>query len=168
MIASNTRFRAPWSVGLIVVSVFVTALFAGVVGAALLYPVPAAWLRWTLLILPLGLLALCALSAVRGYALENGVLWIHRPLWTIGLPLAGLRACAWDPKATRNSLRLLGNGGVFAFTGLFWNRRLGRYRMYATDLRRAVVLRFTDRTVVISPDRPEEFVRAVEAYRETR
>lgn len=164
---ASHHFAAPWSTGLVVVSVTVTLLFAGVAGAALFLPVPTAWLRWTLLILPPVLLAVCALGAVRGYTLERGMLWIHRPLRVTGLPLTGLRACTWDPEATRNSLRLFGNGGLYAFTGLFWNRRLGRYRMYATDLRRAVVLRFTDRTVVISPDRPEEFVRAVAAGIET-
>lgn len=161
----NTRldFAAPWSTALGVVTVTVTVLFAGVAVAAIVLPIQEQWLRWTMLILPPGLLVLCALGAVRGYTLETGALSIRRLVGVTRLPLAGLLACTWDPEATRNSLRLFGNGGVFAFTGLFWNRRLGRYRMYATDLRRTVVLRFADRTVVISPDRPEEFVRAVQA-----
>ena len=50
-------------------------------------------------------------------------------------------------------------------TGCFWNRKLGRYRAYVTDPKRAVVLRFDDRVVVVSPDCPAEFVAAVSKTR---
>ena len=36
--------------------------------------------------------------------------------------------------------------------------RLGRYRAWVTDPRRAVVLEFPDRTIVVSPGRPHLFV----------
>ena len=58
-------------------------------------------------------------------------------------------------------LRLFGNGGLFSYHGWFWNRRLGRYRLYATDPERAVVLRFARRTIVVSPGEPAAFVRAL-------
>jgi len=44
---------------------------------------------------------------------------------------------------------------------LFWNRRFGRYRMFATDSRRAVVLTFTRGVVIVTPEAPELFVTAV-------
>jgi hypothetical protein len=58
----------------------------------------------------------------------------------------------------RGSLRLLGNGGLFSFSGEFWNRRLGRYRALATDPSRAVVLRYPGRTIVITPHDPQQFI----------
>jgi hypothetical protein len=63
----------------------------------------------------------------------------------------------------KRSLRVAGNGGVFAWVGWFRNKRLGTYRAFVTDARRCVVLRLPKRPVVVSPDRPEEFVRAVES-----
>jgi hypothetical protein len=48
---------------------------------------------------------------------------------------------------------------MFSFSGLYWNRNLGHYRAFVTDLNHTVVLRFVTRTLVVSPDRPEEFVR---------
>ncbi len=67
------------------------------------------------------------------------------------------------PTAMAGSLRIAGNGGLFSFTGWFWSRRLGRYRAFVTDPARSVVLKFSDRTVVVSPDVPEEFVAALRA-----
>jgi hypothetical protein len=58
----------------------------------------------------------------------------------------------------------LGNGGFFAFTGYFRNKELGAYRAFMTDRRLAVVLRFPDRVIVVSPDRPEDFVSAISLY----
>lgn len=112
-------------------------------------------------VLPLVMLALCALCTVRGYELTANSPGVRRLLWTTRLPLAGLQSASADADALRSTLRLCGNGGIFSFSGLFWSRRLGRYRLFATDPARAVVLRLARRTVVISPDRPEEFLRSL-------
>jgi len=58
---------------------------------------------------------------------------------------------------------MLGNGGLFSFSGLFYSRRLGRYRLFATDPKRLVVMIMPRRTVVISPADPEAFLRAISA-----
>lgn len=52
------------------------------------------------------------------------------------------------------------NGGLFAFVGNFHTSDLGAYRAYVTDGMKAVVLKFTDKTIVVSPDEPEEFIAA--------
>ena len=66
-----------------------------------------------------------------------------------------------DPVALKGSIRLAGNGGLFAFCGWFRNSKLGVYRAFCTDLAHAVVLRFPDRTVVVTPDQPDKFVAAI-------
>ena len=43
-------------------------------------------------------------------------------------------------------------------------KSLGFYLAFITDRRRAVVLRFLDRVIVISQDRPEDFVKAIPQY----
>jgi len=58
----------------------------------------------------------------------------------------------------RGSLRLFGNGGLFAITGWFWNRKLGRYRAFATDPARAVVLRYATRRILLTPDDVQKFI----------
>jgi hypothetical protein len=58
----------------------------------------------------------------------------------------------------RGSLRTFGNGGAFSFTGFYYNKRLRSYRAYVTDPRRAVILRYANRRVVLSPASPADFV----------
>ena len=72
--------------------------------------------------------------------------------------MSGLKSAEVDTEAMSKSIRTFGNGGLFCFAGIFNNNRLGSYRAFATDPKRAVVLRFSDRTVVVTPDQPDDFV----------
>jgi hypothetical protein len=54
--------------------------------------------------------------------------------------------------------------GSFSFTGLYRSRELGLYRLFATDLSRAVVLLLPRRTVVVTPASPEAFVEHLERH----
>jgi hypothetical protein len=74
-----------------------------------------------------------------------------------GASLALVHSVAARP--ARRSLRTFGNGGAFSFTGFYYNKRLRSYRAYVTDPRRSVVLRYTNRRVVLSPAAPEDFVQ---------
>lgn len=114
---------------------------------------------------PIAVVLGCAAFTVRSYELEGPMLRIRRLWWTTPLDLSGLREVEHDPKAMRLSLRLWGNGGFFSVSGLFRNRTLGRYRAYVMDPKRAVVLRFADRVVVVSPDPPDRFVNVVREMR---
>ncbi len=149
-----TFHPAPWSRALKAISSLSTlALLVGQV---------ALWrsaLPGTISLAPLGLLAGAALFAVRGFAISPEALLIHRLGWTTRLPLAELRSARVQPDAMRRSLRLCGNGGLFAFSGLFRNASLGCYRAWVTDPHRSVVLHFARRTVVVSPADPEAFVQ---------
>lgn len=158
---SPLEFGAPWSGPLRTTSAAATLLFGAVTAFGLLWPGLPKLARPALGVLPPLMLVVGALGVVRGYTLEPGMLRVRRLFWETRLPLTGLRSCRWEPEAVRRALRLLGNGGLYAYWGLFWNRRLGLFRLYATDLDRAVVLRFDRRVVVVSPDRPEALVRAL-------
>jgi hypothetical protein len=62
----------------------------------------------------------------------------------------------------RGSAFLLANPGVLSLTGTFWNSQLKLYRAYAyafaTDPSRAVILRYPNRTIAITPHDPQHFV----------
>jgi hypothetical protein len=59
-------------------------------------------------------------------------------------------------------VRLWGNGGLFAATGIFWNPAYGVYRAYVTSARYQdyVLVETLTQKVLISPENPEDFVRA--------
>lgn len=146
----TVEFRAPWSRSLklgtgaalvILASVALVGVFTG----------PRQLAIWwaAMVVLPI-LIVLSALPfLVRGYTLGEHTLEIERLGWTTVLPLAGLEKASGDLELLRGSLRVFGNGGLFSITGWFWNRRVGFYRAYATDLSRAVFLKYKDRRPVL-------------------
>lgn len=153
------EFAAPWGRSLRRVTALTCTLMAAITLIGLLgWQSSSSLWRISMVILPIGI-ALGALPwMVRGYRLMPGALEVERLGWRTVIPLTGLRSVTGDAEALCGAWRLLGNGGLFAITGIFWSRRLRRFRVWATDPARAVVLRFADRTVVISPDDPVKFI----------
>jgi len=150
---------APWSTLLIVISSLSTVLCVGIAGVMFgsgSGPIP--WLA----LLPLGIVVGGVMFMIRGYVITAEALLVRRLGWTTRVPLDGLRSVRFEPDAMRWSIRTCGNGGLFSFTGWYRNKTLGAYRAFVTDPRRAVVLRFEKRTVVVSPGSPEAFVGELE------
>jgi len=58
------------------------------------------------------------------------------------------------------SLRLWGNGGLFAATGIFWNKKYGIFRAYVTtgDKSFLVLIETPDTKIIITPEKPNEFI----------
>jgi len=156
----RTSFGAPWAGQLKLMSALAAALLLAV-GVSLQYTSPrhppglpfpfAAIAIW-------GALLGAALFTVRGYHLTTSELLVQRLLWATRIPLQDLRGAWADPAAMKGSLRLFGNGGLFAISGVFKNGKLGRYRAFATEPKNSVVLKFAWRTVVVTPDAPQEFL----------
>jgi len=163
--ANQTEFAAPWGTALKIVSAVATAILLGVAVLGFVLGSLDNLSRAGMIALPLTIMACCLVFIVRGYAIRGENLHIRRLFWMTVIPLAGLAWARHDPSALRRSLRLFGNGGLYSFTGIFRNKELGTYRAYVNDLQRAVVLKLRDRTVVISPDRPDEFVAAVTRHK---
>jgi hypothetical protein len=155
------HFNAPWGASLILMSVIATSLCLGITiwhWQSFTAANPGQFSFWTGL-LPMALAIGCALFIVRGYTVTPDTLIIQRPLWQTRIPLAELQSAESVPHAMRGSIRTFGNGGFFSFTGSYRNQRLGAYRAFVTDPHRTVVLRIPKRTIVVSPESPEDFVR---------
>lgn len=153
------HFDAPWSITLKLVTFLTSALLVGITISGLVKAGMPPLVRLQVAILPLLLMVLCAVFLIRGYEIAPDAILVERLGWTTRIPLAGLRSVVMDPKATRRSFRSCGNGGFFSFTGWYWNKALGRYRLFGTDLANTVVLDFGKRRVVLTPEEPEVFVR---------
>mgnify|MGYP001063065976 CR=1 FL=1 len=153
---------AAWPVALKVVSAVGTLLVCGVGWGAyrVIPPVGGFTQRFGtgVACIPPAIVIGALLFVVRSYAVSGGHLAIRRLCWSTTIPLLGIHEAYHDPAAIKGSLRIWGNGGLFGITGYFWNKNLGRFRIFATDPRRAVVLKLHDRTVVVSPAEPEAFL----------
>ena len=150
------QFTAPWSTLVRIISVADSAILLGVVLVVGRRLPPGSWL-WLLSVAgPLVVLAGSMLFTVLGYRLEPTRLLVRRLLLWTAIDLEGLRAARHEPAATERSLRLFGKGGLFAIAGLFTNSKLGRYRAFATDPARAVVLELEGRSTIVITPFPEE------------
>ena len=155
------RFPAPWSATLkVITAVCVVAMSAATLGV---WSSPGGRhpLGQAAALLPFLILAITALFMVREYSVMPGELSVRRLLWNTRISLIPLQRVEVDPRAVAKSIRIGGNGGLFSFSGWYYNSRLGRYRMLVTDPGRSVVLHFADRRpIVVSPGDPEVFARA--------
>lgn len=157
------RFAAPWSRLLVGVSVFATAvcLFAAVAAWIAVTSAGGNSSQWWAALLPVAMVVGAALFTVRGYSIERDSILVHRLLWATRIPRTGLKSAEHNPALISGGIRILGNGGFFSFSGWFRNKHLGTYRAWITDPSRAVVLRYSDRVLVMSPGDPEKFVSVV-------
>ena len=155
------EYAAPMSRLLVITGTFATlvCLAAGVI--VYMQSETEVPMRRLVALLPVLILVVAALFSVRGYLVTADELVIRRLLWTTRFRRADLESATADREALRGSIRLFGNGGLYSFTGLFRSRALGRYHAYVTDPTRTVILRFKQRTIVISPDNPDAFVRDI-------
>ena len=151
----SQRFDAPWSRALKTLSAMATFT----IGVPALYQffngrLVMSGVLFALLALPMAL-------TVRRYEVVPHELRIRRLFWDTRWPLYGLTTATVQPYAMSQSMRTWGIGGVFSVSGHFVNFPLGRYRAFVTDPARTVILRLTKGVLVVSPDRPEDFVAAI-------
>lgn len=159
---NSTTYAAHWGKSLRWMSAFSTIFMVGL-SLFLVWKVRPPALRWVPL-LPSLFLVVAGLFSIRGYIIAPDELAIRRLFWTTRLPLAGLESATAVPGAIRGSRRVCGNGGMFSITGWYSSRSLGIYRAFVTDLKDTVVLRFKTRTVVVSPENPEQFAAEISRF----
>jgi hypothetical protein len=152
-------FKAPWSKLLTLLSAVLTFILLGTASVGYFANDPPLYffVYPALIILFGGIL-----FTIRGYRLTTKFLYIKRLFWQTRLDLHTLKSVEINPQATKGSIRLFGNGGLYSISGLFRNKTLGKYRSFITNPKKSVILKFPLRTVVISPDNPELFCQQIE------
>jgi hypothetical protein len=153
------EFTAPWGLRLIVITAAASILFVGIVGV--LSRRLAGLGRVIVVGLIMTLIAAMISTTVVTYQLNDEAITIQQVGSEIAIPLQSLRSVNAVPNAMDGSRRTNGNGGIFSITGYYNSDSLGSYRAYVTDPVRTVVMRTSRGTVVLSPDRPAEFVSRV-------
>ena len=163
------QFQAPWGGTLKVLTGLALLILVGVAIAGVVWQPPGtatnSWFRniwWlSMVVLPLVFAVGSSCFTIRGYTLTSEVLWVERLGWRSRIYLSEFVTARMEPQAMRGSIRTFGNGGLFCIAGRFWSQSLGHYRAFVTDFDRTVVLEFSNRTVVVSPDRPADLMLAL-------
>ena len=109
----------------------------------------------------LGIIALvCYLLAPASYDVSNGCLTVvlHAGRRTFGQ----IVRCARVTERLPFTIRLFGNGGLFAGTGIFWNKRDGVFHVHATSARHqdAVLVQTEKCKVLLTPENPQSFMES--------
>ena len=93
---------------------------------------------------------------VISYRITDVWIQVHRPLWDVSLAKSKLLSATLDPTIFDDR-----EGTSGSYQGRFRSRRSGTFRAYASNPGNAVVLRFSDRIVVLSPKDPQAFIAAL-------
>jgi hypothetical protein len=160
LVQKRAEFGAPWGTSLKLMTAVSAAILLGVASIPL-FTGPSGNIFWILImsVMPLSILFICLLFMIRGYVLTEDTLFVRRLLWNTRVPLSGLQsACVEDSQEFKGTIRTCGNGGMFCFAGWFWNKKLGSFRAFATNSKSIVVLRFPDKTIVVTPLQPDKFI----------
>ncbi len=98
-------------------------------------------------------------SKTSQFSIQDDVLVLGKKRY----PLQGLVEVGKDPEVMRRAIRKFGNGGIGSIRGKFWSKRLGSFEAFLTGTENAVLLRWPDRVVAISPADPEFFIYSARA-----
>ena len=146
-------------VGFILIAIGLIPFFLRALGGAKPPPTAGTWLG-AVIAFPI-VVVILLLAIVRGYRLADSELHIVRLGRVNRYPLDGLVSVEADRDAMAHAWKMWGNDGLGAVTGRFRSRRLGKFEVLLTDVEHAVVLRWPERTLVVSPDRAAYFVESV-------
>ncbi len=116
-----------------------------------------------ILILPL---MLVVPFAPRGFEISGSTLRIKTLLTSFRYDLRKVRgATIASPAAvfSGGTWRAFGVGGLFGYYGYFNSPQFGYLLAFVTNTEKLVMLPFPARVLVISPDRPQEFLREVQS-----
>ncbi len=159
---------APASIGarvrIITLLSFVAVVIVGTVVVVLTLQErrPPPWPVWVASgIAPVIVAAIWFTARIHCYRLAAAELRIELPFRTVRFPLEGLKEVTPDRHAFHGARKIVGNDGLGAISGRFRSKHLGAFRAYLTDPEHAVVLRWPDRCVVISPDQHAWFIETV-------
>ena len=152
---SNEKQRvAPTSLAIKVVTTSILLLTAFIfIGAFFVVT-----LLWAALVLSI-IVVSCYLYAPVAYELnKNELVIVRRINRKTFAPIISSRSIEHDNPAL--GIRLWGNGGLFAGTGIFWNKTYGIFRAYVSTGKRAnlVLLETPTHKVLISPENPQHFI----------
>jgi hypothetical protein len=154
---------AKWGPMLIASSLISTLLMVGVAVITSRNPLVGPFIP-ILVLTPLAAL----FFIVRSFRVSPTGIHVQRLVWSTFLPLQNPVEFSIRTSLPAGSIRAFGNGGMFSFTGYFWSQRLGRFRVFATDFKRSVLIKSGGATFLLTPDDPVQLVQELKKHFEWR
>jgi glucose uptake protein GlcU len=126
---------------------------------------------WIMLIIASCILFICiycVLETPRSIEINENEIILHKLMGKLVIALNMITNI--EPyKPDKSEIRLLGSGGFWGFTGIFWNANIGKYRAFVGDFSQAFLIQTLDRKIyVLSCDNPAEIIEYVNNKRGCR
>jgi hypothetical protein len=152
-----------WSTEVVIITSLTVALLLGTIVYLHSIQLNDTLLRDAMsVLLVLCLFVTAAYSPVR-LSVDNREIVCKRMVGRVRINLADVQAVrVVSNRDISHSIRTFGSGGLFGYLGHFKNKMIGRYIMYATEMRNLVYVETGKRKYVFSCPEPHEFVRVVE------
>ncbi len=62
----------------------------------------------------------------------------------------------------KGTIRTFGNGGIFGYTGLYYNKTMGSMTWYCTQRKKYILVEKTNnKKLIITPDNPDDFIQSL-------
>lgn len=155
-----------WSGTVWVVTIVCLLILVGVVFhlESFRWPTEVLWLKYLLLLVFLAtVLGGLGYMPIRLKA-DGEKVAVSRLFGALEIPLSEVISVGPISKSDIDgSIRTFGSGGFFGYLGRFRNKTLGRYTMYATELKHLVLVRTRQKKYVFSCTQPQEFVAYIQA-----
>ncbi|MGI9191868.1 MAG: PH domain-containing protein [Chitinophagaceae bacterium] len=126
--------------------------------------------HWTLLILPNAILPVIILFtwlySPYAYSVTQDAVLVHRKMGNFTIPIKDIKVVnTLDKKAMGWPVRLMGNGGLFGYTGWYTSSPQGRMRWFVRQQKNYVVIIMNnERKYVLSPNEPQALVDAITPF----
>ncbi|MFC1841136.1 PH domain-containing protein [Thermodesulfobacteriota bacterium] len=171
--STNVVFRAPWGRSLKITTTIVVGILIVIPIIGFLIKLPQTLLLhkpavgiivlYCMILIPVTILFGAALFMIRGYVITKDKLFIQRLGWNTIIDLNQLQTVEINPDAINKSTQTFGNGGLFSVTGKFQSEQLGSYIAYVTNPDLAVILKFTNKVIVVTPENPNIFAEQIKS-----
>ena len=136
-------------VWLATIATMLTILFVGVF---LYFFEDAGWLPSVVtLLIFVPLMVVTWLQAPQTLMIDRNTLTIGRRMKPVTISLGDIvRVERVESKIVRRSMRTMGNGGMWAYTGDHYHRQIGNYKLFATEMRNLLLIETDKRKYIIS------------------
>lgn len=101
------------------------------------------------------------LHSVWGYRIEGNQLLVRRLWWTSRVDLSDVEATSLEPSLVKKSRFAFSLRHALRWVGPMRHPKYGRYQSYCVNRANVVVMAKKSSVVAVSPEDPDEFVKAV-------
>jgi Bacterial PH domain len=107
--------------------------------------------------------AICLMLWVKSYSVTSDLLIVNKFLGNSKIDRSAIKNAKYISKSEMGFvIRLMGNGGIFGYTGFFTSKVIGRMRWHVTNKDNMVLITLhTGKIICVSPDDVPGFLKAI-------